>query len=56
MMLKAFGILVLLLSCGCSQMNGKTQNWIDDGCFVHELQSQTYVCIDNERAMIRLEF
>lgn len=54
--------LVMLLSVvplvsGCAELNGRTQSWIDDGCINKEVVEQTYVCVEDEYAVVvRLEF
>jgi hypothetical protein len=52
-MLLFVGALVL----GCAELNGRTQHWIDNGCVNKEVVEQTYVCVEDEYAVVvRLEF
>lgn len=45
------------LVSGCAEMNGRTQSWIDNGCINKEVIEQTYVCVEDEYAVVvRLEF
>jgi len=53
----AMFLSVSLIVSGCAEMNGRTQSWIDDGCINKEVVEQTYVCVEDEYAVVvRLEF
>lgn len=53
----AAAVCVSLLVSGCAEMNGRTQHWVDNGCINKEVVEQTYVCVEDEYAVVvRLEF
>lgn len=53
----AMFLSVVALVSGCAEMNGRTQHWVDNGCINKEVVEQTYVCVEDEYAVVvRLEF
>lgn len=57
---KAAKATVVMLGClllfGCAELNGKTQHWVRDDCINYDVAQDTRLCLDDNFAVVRIEY